>query len=99
VEQSSELAVRREVCYGEVFRAVFVRQVFHSARHQTGRGDERLVYHPKYPIWHGILPPVGSTTWCPAWGTRSVSTWGSRWHIQRTHTCEEIPEGAVRVRA
>jgi hypothetical protein len=56
VEQSSELAVRREVCYVGVCCVVFVRQVRHSAQHQNRRGDERLVYHPKNPTPHGIPP-------------------------------------------
>ena len=58
VKRSSELAVRREVCYVGVCCVVCVRQVCHSARYQNRPGDERLVYRPGNPTPHGIPP------WC-----------------------------------
>jgi hypothetical protein len=44
----------REVWHLEDCCLVFVRLVCHSAQHRTGRGDECLVYHPKYPTPYAI---------------------------------------------
>jgi hypothetical protein len=82
MEQSSNLGGGMKCGMLEVRCVVFVRLVCHSAR-QTRPGLERLVYHPKNPTQRGMHPGMGSrhgrshpgmgsTTWCPAWGTRSV---------------------------
>ena len=82
----------------EVCCVVFVRLVCHSARH-TRPGDERPVYHPKNPTRHVMHPDMGSRHGIPTWdptlvcdpphgaqhGALGVSTWRSRWHVQRTH--------------
>ncbi len=56
VEQSFDLAVRREVCC-----VVFVHVVCYSARHRPRRGDERLVYRePEIPLTLVWDPPHGA---------------------------------------
>ena len=90
VKQSSELAVRREVCYVGLCFVVFVRQVCHSAQHQNRPGDERLVYHPGNPTPHGISPWCGIHHMVPSMGysecPHGAHAGTSSALTQRTHT-------------
>jgi hypothetical protein len=94
VERSSELAVRREVCYVGGCCVVFVRLVCHSERRQNRPGDERREYRPGTLTPHGIPPRVWDPTHGAQHGALGVLSWRSRWHIQRTHT----PHSHTRVR-
>jgi hypothetical protein len=74
-------SVMFEVCCG-----VSVRQVCHSARHQTGRGDERLVYHPGNPTPHGIPPWCGIHHMVPSMGYSECPHGAHAWHIPHSRS-------------
>ena len=97
MEQSSDLAVRREVCYVEVCCVVFVRLVCQSTRNQHRPGDERLVYHPKYPTLHGLLLQCGIPHMEPSMGYSECPHGAHAGTSIQTHTCEEVLVRALRV--
>jgi hypothetical protein len=85
-EQSPDLAVRRESlsCWKSAVLCLWVWYATWPGI-RPGLYFERLEYHPKYPtlVWDPTLecdPPHGAQH-----GALGVSTWGSRWHIHRTH--------------